>query len=123
MSEIELVTNPELPAKRPVGRPRKADKYAGQIAAAEDRIADQLPNIIDNMLALAAGVLVEGFDPNTGAKVVYKTIPCIKANQYLANRIMGMVTKQVETEISGELTVKPSLSDFQDAIRERRKPH
>lgn len=39
----------------PAGRPRKAEKYAGAIAAAEDRIADRLPEIIDAQLQLALG--------------------------------------------------------------------
>jgi len=39
----------------PAGRPRRADRYAAQIAALEDRIADHLPQLFDNMELLAGG--------------------------------------------------------------------
>ena len=38
----------------PKGRPRKADSHAGAVAAAEKKIADRLPRLIENMMALAA---------------------------------------------------------------------
>ncbi len=37
------------------GRPRKAEKFAGQIAAAEQQIADRLPTILEAQLLLAHG--------------------------------------------------------------------
>lgn len=42
-------------ARPGAGRPRKAEKYAAPIAAAEDRIADRLPQLLSNMLKLANG--------------------------------------------------------------------
>lgn len=42
-------------ARPGAGRPKKSEKYGGQIAAAEDRIADQLPQLADLMLKLAKG--------------------------------------------------------------------
>lgn len=37
------------------GRPAKAEKYGGQIAAAEDHIADRLPELLEREFALATG--------------------------------------------------------------------
>lgn len=42
-------------ARPGAGRPRKAVKYAAPIAAAEDRLADRLPRLIDDLLKLAHG--------------------------------------------------------------------
>lgn len=39
----------------PAGRPRKAERYAGQFRAAEDRIADKLPALLDDLFKLAHG--------------------------------------------------------------------
>lgn len=63
----------------PNGRPRKADKFARPIARAEKQIADHLPELIDNMLALASG------DP-----------PDRAANEYLINRILGKPIERQE---------------------------
>ena len=61
------------------GRRKKADKFARPIAQAEKRIADHLPELIDNMLRLASG------DP-----------PDRAANEYLLNRIMGKPIERQE---------------------------
>ncbi len=82
----------------PKGRPRKAERYAGAVAAAEDRIADRLPRLIDNMIALADGIWVEKEDEQ-GVRVIYRTPPDRAANEYLINRIMGKPTER--TEVSG----------------------
>lgn len=76
-------------ARRGAGRRRKAIKYAGQIAAAEDRIADKLPGLIDNMLVLADGVRVEETNIVTGQPEVYQKPPDRAANIYLIDRILG----------------------------------
>ena len=80
------------------GRPRKADLYGGHIRAAEDKVADRLPQLIDNLFALADGVTVQEEDENGGTRI-YSRPPCRASNEYLINRIMG---KPTETqEISG----------------------
>ena len=61
------------------GRRKKADKFARPIARAEKQIADRLPELIDNMLALASG------DP-----------PDRPANEYLINRILGKPIERQE---------------------------
>lgn len=105
------------------GRPRKADKYAGAIAKAEKRIADQLPGLIDNMLHLAYGGyerIEEQWTPagslwlgsgdslrpmypqlEPGALVLVKRTITIAdkdrlANEYLINRIMGKPIERQE---------------------------
>jgi hypothetical protein len=79
----------------PAGRPSKADKFAGQIAKAEGRIAKNLVRYIENMEALADGIYVEEMTLE-GARVVYKRPPDRQANQYLIDRIMGKPTDRKE---------------------------
>lgn len=58
--------NPRGGARPGAGRPRKADKFAGPIAAAEARIAGRLDEIVENLLRLADGGydrVVEKFEP------------------------------------------------------------
>lgn len=81
-----------------LGRPRKTELYKGHIRAAEDQIADRLPQLIDNLFRLADGHWVEETDKDGGRRV-YSTSPDRASNEYLINRIMG---KPTETrEISG----------------------
>lgn len=75
-------------ARPGAGRPRKSDKYAGHIVAAENAIADRLPQYIDNLSRLADGIYREEEDEQ-GVKYVYSTPPDRAANEYLINRIMG----------------------------------
>ncbi|WP_422928545.1 hypothetical protein [Singulisphaera sp. PoT] len=98
-------------ARPGAGRKAKAEKFAGPIAAAEERIADRLPELIDNMMRLASGVMV--YRPRKGKEKIddpdqldesdtadfYMTPPDFKANEYLLNRILGKPTEAIE--ISG----------------------
>lgn len=84
------------------GRPRKADSHAGVIAAAEKKIADRLPSLLENMFALADGYWQEETDKD-GKRIVYKTPPDFKANQYLLDRILGKPTER--QEISGGVSL------------------
>ncbi len=79
----------------PAGRPRKADKFAGEIAKAEGRIAKKLVTYIENMEALADGIFVEEMTIE-GKRIVYKRPPDRQANEYLINRIMGKPTERTE---------------------------
>jgi hypothetical protein len=83
-------------ARPGAGRKRKAEKFAAPIAKAEKRIADRLPQIIDNLLVLAEGVKFVELDRDgkplelvEGDVATYVTAPDRQANEYLANRIMG----------------------------------
>jgi len=79
----------------PAGRPAKADKFAGQIAKAEGRIAKNLVRYIQNMEALADGVLVQE-ELIPGQPMIYQRPPDRAANQYLIDRIMGKPTERQE---------------------------
>lgn len=83
-------------ARPGAGRKRKDDKFKLPIAKAEQRIADKLPQLIDNLLMLAEGVLVEEFSIATGGKMVFQRPPDRQANEYLINRIMGKPTERRE---------------------------
>ncbi len=79
--------NQSPPAK--TGRPAKRQKYSAPIAEAEDLIADKLPHLIKKTMELAEGVFAEKRQRGSGETVVYRTIPDIKALQFLIDRIMG----------------------------------
>lgn len=112
------------------GRPRNADKNAGAVAKAEERIRDRLPLLIDNMLYLAmggyerveeqyapAGSLYIGFGehqtrmypmkPADELVLVKRTVSIADkdraANIYLIDRIMGKPIQQ--TELTGSLSI------------------
>lgn len=78
------------------GRPRKADKFSGAVAKAEKQIVDRLPKLIENMIVLADGVLVEEVNIATGKPQVYQRPPDRQANEYLINRILGKPTERQE---------------------------
>jgi hypothetical protein len=82
-------------ARPGAGRKRKSDKFAGQIAKAEQRIADRLADYIDNLQLLADGVLVQE-ELIPGQPMVFKRPPDRQANEYLINRIMGKPTDRKE---------------------------
>lgn len=100
----------------PAGRPRKADRYAAQFRAAEDRVAERFPQIVEDLLRLshgryweveeeyqAAGTLTTGSgefeapmfpDKAPGELVLVKrkrrrAAPDRQALTYLMDRLMG----------------------------------
>lgn len=92
--------------RRPgAGRKPKAEKYETAIAKAEKRIVDRLPQLIDNLFALADGVTVQETLPD-GTTNVYTRPPCRRSNEYLINRIMGTPTERKEVEHTGDLGFK-----------------
>jgi hypothetical protein len=91
-------------ARPGAGRKRKSEKYSQPIAAAEDRIADRLPALVDHMMELAAGVTVREMTAD-GPKV-YTRPPDRQANEYLINRILGKPVEAVEQENSGEMVIR-----------------
>jgi hypothetical protein len=70
------------------GRPRKEELYKGHIRAAENKIADRLDELLDNLFVLAAGYWFEEITP-TGKRNIYREHPDRASNEYLLNRIMG----------------------------------
>jgi hypothetical protein len=83
-------------ARPGAGRKPKDEKFKQPIAKAEKRIADRLPELIDNMFVLANGVLVEEINIVTGKPQIYRKPPDRAANQYLIDRIMGKPTERKE---------------------------
>lgn len=94
------------------GRPKKSEKYGGHIVAAEDRIAQRLDKILDNLFALADGVTVQEETKDGGTRI-YTEPPDFKTNEYLANRILGKPTERIEHtgEDGGPLEVDATVRD------------
>lgn len=84
-------------ARPGAGRKPKAIKYESQIRKAEKRIADKLPWVVDKLLELGEGVVVQ--EMGLAGPVVYQKPPDRDALKYLADRIMGKPTER--QEISG----------------------
>jgi hypothetical protein len=80
------------------GRKPKREKYSGPINKAEKRIADRLPELLDNMFALAAGVTVQDVGAD-GTTDVYTRPPDRDANKYLIDRILGRPTERHEADV------------------------
>jgi hypothetical protein len=116
-------------AREGAGRKRTRDKYETEINAAECKIADKLPAIVDNLLHLANGgyervkeklelsevrdengciLRDRKGDPLRQLVVVERTVEIADkdraANEYLLNRILGRPTEHHEHEFT-------SLSD------------
>lgn len=87
-------------ARPGAGRKSNAEKYARPIAAAERKIADKLPDIVDRMLELAEGVRVLDVNMVTLEQSVYERPPDRQAIQYLVDRIMGKPKEKSEQEIN-----------------------
>lgn len=104
-------------ARPGAGRKRKAEKWAAPIAKAEKRIADKLPSLIDNMLALAEGVWIEEMNADS-ARIVYKRAPDRAANEYLINRIMGRPTERKELSGPDNGPIPIQTFDYAAAIAE-----
>ena len=85
------------PIKRPRGRPRKLEKYAGPINLAEAKIAENLPRLIDKALELAEGVTVQEID-RKGEAQIYTRPPDREAIKYLIDRLAGKPTERVEVD-------------------------
>lgn len=114
-------------ARAGAGRKRKSEKYAAEIEAAEKKVKDRLPDLIDNLFLLAQG----GYPINRvkrglleGKMVVVEEVtetapPDRKANEYLVDRIMGRPTQEVEMDLehSGEIRIPDALTDDERAAR------
>jgi hypothetical protein len=85
--------------RRNAGRRPKSVKHESVIAAAEGRISDRLPTLIDNLFALADGVEVQ-IERDNGSTYVYTTPPDLRANIYLIDRVMGKPTERHEHDFS-----------------------
>lgn len=132
--------------RRPgAGRPRKAEQYAGEIAAAERLIADKLPKLLANMLKLANGGYYEDSveyapaglveigqgecrglafpdKPADELVVVKKTrrraAPDRKANEYLIDRILGRPTQAIELDADPDGSLEITAEAMRQATSE-----
>jgi glucose dehydrogenase len=99
------------------GRKSTGATFASEIQAAKRRIADQLPQLIDNLLTLANGVTVHEVDQDGGVKI-YAKPPDRKANEYLINRILGTPMVRIEADIDPEGTIEATGEALSEAARE-----
>lgn len=93
-------------ARPGAGRKKKAEKFETAITAAEKRICDRLPELIDNLFILAGGVMVKEVDEETGAVNIYSKPPDRQANEYLINRILGKPTERRELSSDADAPLK-----------------
>lgn len=127
-------------ARPGAGRPRKTEKYEQPVNAAEQKIVDKLPKLVDNLLKLAnggyqqvtvqfepAGLVMVGSGENETLafphlppeqmvevkRTVTRAAPDRAANQYLIDRIAGKPTAavEIEQEHSGEVRVRVEYAD------------
>jgi hypothetical protein len=99
-------------ARAGAGRKKKAQTFVSVIAAAERRIADRLPQLIDNMMVLADGVTIQEVDSDGGLNI-YTRAPDRRANEYLINRILGTPTQRLDldTDPDGMLNITAQAMD------------
>lgn len=100
------------------GRKPKAEKYIRPINAAEKKIADKLPWLIDQAMELAAGVSVEQTDGDSTK--VYLRPPDRQAIEYLVNRIMGKPVERQEQlgPDGGPVIIRHRIEDLRNMAPE-----
>jgi hypothetical protein len=84
-------------ARPGAGRPPKRVINLSPIRAAEKKIADRLPWLVDKLMELAEGIHEEKMIGD-GAVMVYKRAPDRQAAEYLIDRIMGKPTQPLAIE-------------------------
>jgi hypothetical protein len=125
------------------GRKRKADKFARPIAKAEKQIADQLPQLIENMLHLAHGGyerIEEEWQPaglvyvgsGESARRAFPELPSDQpvlvkrkrsiadkdrqANEYLINRILGKPIERQELSAAIDAAIQLTPVDYRAGL-------
>jgi hypothetical protein len=79
---------------RPVGTVKRV-LHETPIRAAEKKIADRLPWLVDKLIELADGIYEEK-TIGEAAVIVYKRAPDRQAAEYLMDRVMGKPTQPVD---------------------------
>jgi hypothetical protein len=74
----------------------------GPIAAAEQKITDNLPMIVDRMIELVNGVTVQETDSHGNARV-YSLPPDREAGRYLMDRVMGKPLQRADVNLTGNV--------------------
>lgn len=103
--------------KRPgSGRPPKRVVNESPIRAAEKKIADRLPWLVDKLLELAEGIHEEK-TIGDGAVLVYKRPPDRQAAEYLMDRIMGKPTQPISlVDKVREMAAAEGFTDEETAL-------
>ncbi|MDR3634332.1 MAG: hypothetical protein P4L84_11055 [Isosphaeraceae bacterium] len=76
------------------GRKPKREKHKNPVQAAEDRIRDKLPHLIDKLFELSDGI--EVVKQTQHGEKSYREPPSFKALEYLCNRVLGKPTERLE---------------------------
>lgn len=99
--------------------------HESPVRAAEKKIADLLPWLVDKMVELVDGVEVQETD-RRGQTKVYTTPPDRQAAEYLIDRVMGKaaqpidVTYQVD-EIAAQFGVEPErVTSIMERLKARK---
>lgn len=100
-------------ARPGAGRKPQGIKSLTPVVAAEARIRDRLPSLIDNLFALADGVTVQE-ETSQGGTRVYTRPPDRQANEYLINRIMGKPIDRKEVSGPEGGPIQMDLSKMSD---------
>jgi hypothetical protein len=100
--------------RRGAGRKTRAELYARPIRDAENRIADRLPFIIDKLFELGEGIMVQ--EQTENGPRVYAKPPDRQSLEYLANRVMGKPTENVDLTSGGASLVKAYHCDDVDLV-------
>jgi len=112
--------------KRPgAGRPPKHVVYETPIRAAERKILDRLPWLVDKLLELVDGIHEEK-TIGENATIVYKRAPDRQAAEYLLDRVMGKAVQPVDVthqidEIASDFGVAPErVTSIVERLRQRK---
>lgn len=99
------------------GRKPTRAVFKSPVREAEGKIADKLPWLVDRLMDLAGGVIVEATDL-TGRLVVYQRQPDRQACEYLIDRIMGKASQPVELRERAERVAALLGVDVREVIAE-----
>lgn len=101
-------------AGRPPGKLSRV-LYATPIQQAETKISERLPWLVDQLLILAEGVVIQK-DDKLGRPVIYSAPPDRAAIEYLMDRVMGKPTQPVDIlAVVRVMAAQAGLSDEETA--------
>lgn len=112
--------------RRPgAGRPPTRVLNESPIRAAEKKIVDRLPWIVDKLIELVEGIHEEK-TIGDNAVIVYKRAPDRQAAEYLIDRVMGKAAQPIDVyhqvdEIAADFGVEPErVTSIVDRLKAKR---
>lgn len=102
-------------ARPGAGRPKTAEVHETAVRAAEGKIRDRLPWLVDSLFAEAEGIWVEEIMLDGETRTVYKTPPNLKSIIYLVDRVMGKPKQAVDLTSDGQ----PLYKTYRETDMER----